>query len=76
MLCITSTLSTALLHAIADARSKKRAVHVIYVHARSSLPVADREAVSQLQALGCSFTEVPHPRSKWPKQGGVADATA
>jgi uncharacterized protein (DUF58 family) len=76
MLCITSTLDVPLLRAIAEARSRRRAVHVIYVHARPSLSVADREGASQLQALGCSFTEVPHPRSQWPKQGGVADATA
>lgn len=76
MLCITSTLDLALVRAIADARTKRRSVHVIYVHARPSLSVAEREGASQLQAVGCSFTEVPHPRSQWPKQGGVADATA
>ncbi|MEW9702382.1 DUF58 domain-containing protein [Paenibacillus sp. SI8] len=76
MLCITSTLDLALLRAIAEARSRRRAVHVIYVHARPSLSVADREGASQLQVLGCSFTEVPHPAHQWPKQGGVADATA
>ncbi|MBD0382280.1 DUF58 domain-containing protein [Paenibacillus sedimenti] len=76
MLCITSTLDAVLLRAIAEARSRRRAVHVIYVHARPSLSVADREGASQLQALGCSFTEIPHPRNEWPKQGGVADATA
>ncbi|HEY1213299.1 MAG TPA: DUF58 domain-containing protein, partial [Bryobacteraceae bacterium] len=76
MLCITSTLDAGLLRAYAEARSRRRTVHVIYVHARPSLSVADREGASQLQALGCSFTEVPHPREQWPKQGGVADATA
>ncbi|NEW08102.1 DUF58 domain-containing protein [Paenibacillus sp. SYP-B3998] len=76
MLCITSTLDVPLLRAIAEARSRRRSVHVIYVHARPSLSVADREGASQLQALGCSFTEVPHPSRQWPKQGGVIDATA
>ncbi|WP_261303903.1 DUF58 domain-containing protein [Paenibacillus andongensis] len=76
MLCITSTLDLALVRAIADARTKRRSVHVIYVHARPSLSVAEREGASQLQAVGCSFTEVPHPLSQWPKQGGVVDATA
>ncbi|WNR45049.1 DUF58 domain-containing protein [Paenibacillus roseipurpureus] len=76
MLCITSTLDTALVRAVADARARRRAVHVIYVHARPSLSVAEREGASQLQAAGCSFTEVPHPQSQWPVQGGVADATA
>lgn len=76
MLCITSTLDLALVRAIADARTKRRSVHVIYVHARPSLSIAEREGASQLQAVGCSFTEVPHPHQQWPKQGGVADATA
>ena len=76
MLCITSTLDLALVRAIADSGTKRRSVHVIYVHARPSLSVAEREGASQLQAVGCSFTEVPHPVREWPKQGGVADATA
>ncbi|MEC0229611.1 DUF58 domain-containing protein [Paenibacillus alba] len=76
MLCITSTLDLALVRAIADSGTRRRSVHVIYVHARPSLSVAEREGASQLQAAGCSFTEVPHPLSQWPKQGGVADATA
>jgi uncharacterized protein (DUF58 family) len=76
MLCITSTLDVALVRAIADSGTRRRAVHVIYVHARPSLSVAEREGASQLQAAGCSFTEVPHPQSQWPRQGGVADATA
>ncbi|MEC0268398.1 DUF58 domain-containing protein [Paenibacillus anseongense] len=76
MVCITSTLDVALVRAIADARTRRRSVHVIYVHAKPSLSVAEREGASQLQAAGCSFTEVPHPRGQWPKQGGVADATA
>ncbi|SDO66064.1 Uncharacterized conserved protein, DUF58 family, contains vWF domain [Paenibacillus sp. yr247] len=76
MLCITSTLDLALVRAIADARTRRRSVHVIYVHARPSLSVAEREGASQLQAVGCSFTEVPHPVHQWPKQGGVTDATA
>ena len=38
-------------------------VHVIYVHAKPSLSVAEREGAAQLQAVGCSFTEVPHPRA-------------
>ncbi|MDD9271142.1 DUF58 domain-containing protein [Paenibacillus sp. GCM10023248] len=76
MLCITSTLDVALVRAVADARTRRRSVHVIYVHAKPSLSVAEREGASQLQAAGCSFTEVPHPVRLWPKQGGVADATA
>lgn len=76
MLCITSTLDVALVRAIFDARTRRRSVHVIYVHAKPSLSVAEREGASQLQAAGCSFTEVPHPVRQWPKQGGVADATA
>lgn len=76
MLCITSTLDVALVRAIADSGTRRRAVHVIYVHARPSLSVAEREGASQLQAAGCSFTEVPHPQSQWQAQGGVADATA
>ncbi|UJF32757.1 DUF58 domain-containing protein [Paenibacillus hexagrammi] len=36
MLCITSTLGQDLLRAIAEARSRRRAVHVVYVHARRS----------------------------------------
>jgi uncharacterized protein (DUF58 family) len=76
MLCITSTLDVALVRAVADARIRRRSVHVIYVHAKPSLSVAEREGASQLQAAGCSFTEVPHPVRQWPKQGGVADATA
>src|SRR5262249_9206474 len=65
MLCITSTLDGFLLRAIAEARSRKRPVHVVYVHAGASLSVPDREGVAQLQALGCSFTDAPHPRSAW-----------
>jgi uncharacterized protein (DUF58 family) len=76
MLCITSTLDVALVRAIADSGTRRRAVHVIYVHARPSLSVAEREGASLLQAAGCSFTEVPHPQSQWQAQGGVADATA
>ncbi|MNG10467.1 hypothetical protein D3C84_939380 [compost metagenome] len=77
MLCITSTLDMALVRAITDdARARRQSVHVIYVHARPSLSVAEREGASQLQAAGCSFTEVPHPQSQWPKPGGVQDATA
>jgi len=76
MLCITSTLEPGLLRALGEARSRRKGVHVVYVHARPSLSVADRELAQQLQALGCSFTEVPHPQERWPKQGGVADATA
>ncbi|MCD1258808.1 DUF58 domain-containing protein [Paenibacillus athensensis] len=76
MLLLTSTLDGLLLSAIAEARSRRRDVHVIYVHGRSTLPLAEREGAAQLQALGCGFTEVPHPRSEWPQPGGVADATA
>jgi uncharacterized protein (DUF58 family) len=65
MLCITSTLDGFLLRAIAEARSRKRPVHVVYVHAGASLSVTDREGAAQLQALGCSFTDAPHPRSAW-----------
>ncbi|RTE07983.1 DUF58 domain-containing protein [Paenibacillus whitsoniae] len=76
MLCITSTLDVALVRAIREARTRRRDVHVIYVHARPSLSVAEREVAAALQAAGSSFTEVPHPPREWPVQGGVADATA
>jgi|GEM_PF-2117110 len=76
MLILTSTLDNLLLRALAEARSRRRDVHVVYVHGRSTLPLDEREGAAQLQALGCGFTEVPHPRSEWPQPGGVADATA
>jgi uncharacterized protein (DUF58 family) len=76
MVCFTSTLDLGLLRALIEARGKRRHVHVIYVHAKGALSAGEREGAAQLQAMGCSFTEVPHPRGEWPKSGGVADASA
>ncbi|MBP1992278.1 DUF58 domain-containing protein [Paenibacillus eucommiae] len=76
MLCITSTLGPALLHALAEARSRRRSVHVVYVHAGLALSPAEREGVAQLQALGCSCSAAPHPRSEWPKREVIVDADA
>jgi uncharacterized protein (DUF58 family) len=76
MLCITSTLDPVLLRALMEARSRGRYVHVVYVHDEAALSAALREAALQLQASGCSFTEVPHPRSEWPGPEVIADASA
>jgi uncharacterized protein (DUF58 family) len=76
MLCITSALDPALLRALMEAQSRGRYVRVVYVHDGAALSSALREAVLQLQASGCSFTEVPHPRSEWPGPGVIADASA
>jgi uncharacterized protein (DUF58 family) len=76
MLCITSTVDLALLRALMDARGRARYVHVVCVHGVAGLSAAQREAALQLQAIGCSFTAVPHPRSVWPGPGVIADASA
>ncbi|SEC52705.1 DUF58 domain-containing protein [Paenibacillus sp. GP183] len=76
MLCITSTVDSALLRALMEARGRARRVHVICVHDEAGLSAAQREAALQLQALGCSFSAVPQPRSVWPGPGVIADASA